>query len=99
MSYRNRSLLNLAYELPCTLRLPCCDGGNGEPAHANWHQYGKGKSLKAHDCYFAAACRSCHRELDQGKNLSGDERIETWLRGYIETQRLLWEMGLIKVAA
>jgi|SRR5690348_2917180 len=98
MNYRNRALLDLAYELPCTLRLPCCIGGNGEPAHANWMQFGKGKSLKAHDCYFAAACRPCHVELDQGHTMSREERMEAWMRGYIETQFLLWEMNLVRVA-
>jgi ferredoxin len=98
MTYRNRALLDLAYQLPCTLKIPgVCEGGNGEPAHANLMQMGKGKSIKAHDCYYASACRACHRELDQGKNLSRDERTEVWMRGYIETQRLLWITGLIKV--
>lgn len=98
MNYRNRALLDLAYELPCTLVFPCCDGGNGEPAHANWMAFGKGKSIKAHDCFFASACRSCHRELDQGKNMTRDERADAWFRGYILTQELLWERGLIRVA-
>lgn len=98
MTYRNRDLLDLAYELPCTLRFEGCAGGPGEPAHANWMAFGKGKSLKAHDCFFAASCRPCHARLDQGSDLSREERQDAWLRGYIETQVLLWERELIRVA-
>ena len=98
MNYRNRDLLDLAYQLPCTLRLPCCDGGVGEPAHANSHAYGKGGSIKAHDCFYASACRSCHRELDQGRTMSRDEKLELWRRGHAETLLELWQRGLIRVA-
>lgn len=96
MNYRNRELLNLAYELDCTLRIPgCCTGGTGEPAHANEAIWGKGGAMKAHDFAFASGCRGCHRELDQGKNYSEDAKHYFWLRGHVETMRQLWERGLL----
>lgn len=97
---RNRKLLDLAYELACTFRLPgICEGGFGEPAHSNRHIHGKGGSIKAHDCFFAAACRSCHREIDQGKTMSREEKFAAWDRAHAETMVLLWQRGFLKVAA
>ncbi len=66
-NYRDRALLNLASQLNCTLQIDgVCEGGAGEPCHSNQSRHGKGGSIKAHDCFFASGCRSCHRELDQG---------------------------------
>lgn len=99
MIYRNRKLLDLAYELPCTMRIEgVCVGGRGEPAHSNQSRHGKGKSLKAHDCYFASACRACHREVDQGMRFSREERADIWQRAFEETLLLLWQGGHINVA-
>lgn len=98
MNFRSRDLLNLAYELDCTLRIPgVCEGGTGEPAHANSATWGKGGAMKAHDFAFASACRACHRELDQGSTLSRLSRYEYWMRGHVETMRQLWARGLIQV--
>lgn len=98
VNFRSRALLDLAYELECTLRIPgVCEGGRGEPAHANWFYWGKGAGMKAHDFAFASACRACHMAIDQGSKLSGDMREGYWLRGHVETMRQLWERGLICV--
>lgn len=99
MNFRSRALLDLAYELECTLRIPgVCEGGTGEPAHANWSWAGKGAGIKAHDCFFASACRACHRALDQGSKLPEGDRMWFWLHGYASTMRQLWERGLLAVA-
>ena len=99
MNYRNRALLDLAYQIECTLQLPGqCEGGIGEPCHSNQSVHGKGGSLKAHDCFFASGCRSCHRELDQGKRYTREEKREFWQRAHERTLLALWERGLVKVA-
>lgn len=98
MSYRNRALLDLARLLPCTLRLDGCTGRDCVPAHSNSLTDGKGKGVKADDCYFAAACPTCHHLIDDEKRLTRRERRETWMRGFLETVRLLWERGLVVVA-
>ena len=55
----SRALLDLAYQYPCFLRFPCCEGGDaGEPAHSNQHQHGKGGMIKAHDVFHVPACRA-----------------------------------------
>lgn len=97
MNYRNRDLLDLAYELECTFGLPCCQGGVGEPAHSNQFRHGKGGSIKAHDCFFASGCRACHREIDQGKTMNREEKFDIWQRAHDRTFLLLWERGLIGV--
>lgn len=99
MNYRNRDLLDLAYQIPCTINLPCCEGGMGEPAHSNQSRHGKGGSIKAHDCFFASGCRACHRELDQGKTMSREEKFDVWQRAYERTMLELWRRGLIGVTA
>ena len=97
-NFRSRALLDLAYELDCTLRIPgVCTGGTGEPAHANWAIWGKGGAMKAHDFAFASSCRACHRELDQGKNLTDFQREYYWTAGHAETMRQLWTRGLLCV--
>lgn len=100
MNYRDRNLLNTAYQFPCFLRLHCCEGGMaGEPAHSNQAKHGKGGAMKAHDCFFVPACRSCHREYDQGKTMTRDEKRELWERAYWEFAPKAWESGLWMVAA
>ncbi|MGH8032712.1 MAG: nuclease domain-containing protein [Luteimonas sp.] len=89
----------MAYAIDCQIRLPCCEGGPGEPAHSNQQRHGKGGALKAHDCFYASACRSCHREIDQGNSMSRGEKFEAWQRGYERTQVELWRRGLVRVAA
>jgi hypothetical protein len=100
LNYRNRDLLDLAYELECTLRIDgVCVGGIGEPCHSNQSIHGKGGALKAHDCFFASGCRPCHRELDQGHQFTREEKAAIWNRAYIETTRQLWDGGYLQVTA
>jgi hypothetical protein len=99
-NYRDRKLLDLAYQLDCQVQLPgICDGGTGEPAHSNQSRHGKGGALKAHDCFYASSCRACHRELDQGRTMSREEKFEAWQRAHERTMLALWQLGLIRVAA
>ncbi len=82
VNYRSRKFLNLAYDYPCALHMDCCEGGNGEPAHSNQSQHGKGGAMKAHDCFHVPGCRSCHRELDQGRTMDREEKFAVWNRAY-----------------
>ena len=100
---RSRRLLDRCHELThCTLQIPgVCIGVSPEglePAHANMEAAGKGMGIKADDTCIAAACHPCHVELDQGKNLSRDERQWYWLRGYMRTMRAFFQRGWIRVA-
>lgn len=95
--FRNRALLDAVYLIPCQARLPCCVGGLSQPAHSNWQRHGKGKGIKAHDCYVAAMCPACHRELDQGHTMGREEKQEVWQRAFESTLLLLWQTGALAV--
>lgn len=96
--YRSRALLDAVYTVDCTLRIDgVCEGGRGEPAHSNQSRHGKGGAIKAHDCFVAAACRPCHRELDQGRRFSRDEKADIWQRGHEATILALFQSGVIGV--
>lgn len=83
MNYRNHRLLDMAYQFPCSLRFPGCEGGDaGEPAHSNQAIHGKGGSIKAHDCFHVPACRACHRELDQGRLMDRETKAYEWNRAF-----------------
>ena len=93
MTYRDRDLLDLAKGMPCLLRVTQkCLGEGGETtvaAHSNMGIHGKGKSLKADDCYSVWACHYCHKWLDQGKSPQ-DEKETAWLIAY-ERQIDQWQ--------
>lgn len=96
--YRNRDLLDLAYAVPCMIRLSCCAGGDaGMPCHSNNSEHGKGGSIKAHDCFYASGCDPCHRELDQGRSMTHDEKANAWRRAHDATMLYLWQNGYIGV--
>lgn len=69
----------------------CC--GIGGPVQAAHRNEGKGMGLKVSDALVAALCPSCHAELDQGKNLTREERRAMWDRAYVVTVQRLIESG------
>ena len=79
------------------MKCPAANHGQVVMAHANWEEFGKGMGMKAHDCFVAALCDDCHRELDQGLRMAKLERFDTWLMAYIKTQLWLYESRLIVV--
>jgi hypothetical protein len=96
--FRSRPMLDLAYGYGCMLNFPGCEGGDsGEPAHSNQHQHGKGGSIKAHDCFHVPACRSCHRELDQGRSMDRGMKAAEWNRAFGLYLPKLFNDGAIKV--
>lgn len=84
MNYRNRKLLDLARDEACTN----CGAQDGTivAAHSNLSRHGKGKSIKAADCYIAFLCHRCHSWLDQGL---GRDPTDTWL-GYREDKEAMF---------
>ena len=55
-----------------------------QAAHTNWGG-GKGRGIKADDNLVAALCLTCHYEIDQGKDLTKDERQQMWLAAHLAT--------------
>ena len=76
MIYRNKKLLELCRELPCQV----CGRQDGTvcAAHSNQQRDGKGTGIKASDAMVASMCNLCHSKLDNGKDLTKEERIEMW---------------------
>lgn len=93
--YRNRKLLDLLRESPCQV----CGKSDGTvvAAHSNQLRDGKGRGLKAHDYRTASLCFTCHAELDQGKSMSRQERIEMWEEAHRKTIGWLFENDLIRL--
>jgi len=95
LNYRNKRLLETAR------KLPCCHCGREDgtvvAAHSNQLRDGKGKGIKSSDFRIASLCFACHSELDQGKNLSKQERIEMWEEAHRKTIGLLFENGYLEV--
>lgn len=105
MNYRNQALRDLARDKPCQ---HCgADDGTCVWAHSNLGEHGKGKSLKAHDCFGAILCYRCHSWLDQGSSgldptgvwsPTRDDKREMFIRAMHKTWLFLWERGLIRVS-
>jgi hypothetical protein len=82
--------------LAAVRRLPCMVTGiegQTEAAHSNWPQHGKGRSIKADDNRVAALSRDVHRELDQGKRWSAEERQAIWWQAHRQTVQSLLMRG------
>ena len=79
---RSKKLLEAARQIPCQ---HCgADDGTVVAAHTNWGG-GKGRGIKADDNLIASLCFNCHADLDQGSNLSRDERKTIWERAHLKT--------------
>jgi len=84
---RSTTLLRNAREIACQ---HCgADDGTVVAAHTNFGG-GKGRSIKADDNLIASLCYRCHMEIDQGSNLSKEERQILWQKAHRKTvQRLV----------
>jgi hypothetical protein len=93
--YRNPKLLQAVRDCPCQ---HCgIQDSTIVAAHSNQMRDGKGRGLKAHDYRIAALCFKCHHEIDQGKDLSREERLNIWEDSHRATIGWLFENGFIKV--
>ena len=90
-TYRNPKWLKAVSEVgTCVL----CGTEGVQAAHRN-----EGKSLasKTDDCLSAALCPSCHSQIDQGKDMTRDERRATMDRAIVLTLRELVLAGRVSV--
>lgn len=84
---RDKAWLKAVASLDCQR---CGTSGQTQAAHANWGVYGKGMGMKAHDCFVAALCQTCHFAIDQGATLSGEARREQWEDAFRKTLVAAW---------
>jgi ferredoxin len=98
--FRSKRLLNAAKGQSCMVQIPnVCNGNNDTvvAAHSNQLLHGKGMGIKAHDCFIAWACSSCHYEIDQGK-MSKEDKYFYWQQGFERTILAMLQLGIIVVA-
>lgn len=87
---RSKKLLKLVASLNCQW---CGSGQQVQAAHSNWGG-GKGRGIKASDNEIAALCQTCHFSIDQGKDLSREERKNRWEQAHLKTLQSLATAGL-----
>jgi len=100
--FRSRKLLDAARGQSCQN----CGANDGTvvAAHSNQSQHGKGKSIKADDCFVAWLCFRCHSWLDQGTG--GDptgmyeqwHKDEMWQRAHTRTLKAMFDQQILRIA-
>lgn len=93
MTYRNKDLLHVIHKLKCVN----CENWYSQAAHANLQEFGKGMGTKASDAAIMALCPVCHTSLDQGKDMSKQQRRDMQFECIAKTYVQLMEQGLIVV--
>jgi len=93
--YRSDKLLKSVRDCPCQ----SCGAMDGTivAAHSNQMRDGKGRGLKADDYRIAALCYKCHTELDQGKNMSREERLNMFEEAHRATIGWLFDNNHLEV--
>ena len=93
LMFRSKKVLEAVRNFPCQ---SCgIEDGTVVAAHSNQLVHGKGKGIKAHDWAVAALCFRCHMAIDQGKDLSKEDRKKIWQEAHEKTLTLLLQDGLI----
>ena len=77
--------------LPCML---CGREGQTQCAHRN---EGKGMGLKTDDAMTAALCLTCHADIDQGPDLSRDDRRDVMDYAILLTISALARSGMLRI--
>ena len=87
--YRSEKWLRAVASLPC---VKCGREGQTQACHRN---QGKGMGIKTDDIHTAALCMSCHAEIDQGKDMTRNERRSVLDFAILMTLEQLARRGLI----
>lgn len=88
---RSAAWLSAVRELECCV---ICRRFGVQAAHRN---QGKGMGMKAPDCWTAALCHQCHAEIDNGRDMSLDERRRMMDVAVLDTIMELFYRGAIGV--
>lgn len=81
--YRSSKWLQAVREIDCCV---LCGRWGVQAAHRN---EGKGMGLKVDDCLTAALCPECHARIDNGRDMSREERRAEMDRAIVLTLREL----------
>ena len=94
-NYRSPKLLKLAKDAPC-MNCGIMDD-TIVAAHSNQLRDAKGVGIKSHDYRISYLCSMCHARIDNGKELSREERIELWENAHRRTIGYLFTSGHLEV--
>lgn len=95
--YRNKRLLEAVREIPVCSGCGRANDGTVVAAHSNLLRHGKGRGLKCHDCFVAGLCYACHSNLDQGLDMSREERQDFWQQAHDTTLLWLFMSGKLQI--
>lgn len=95
MSYRDRTLLDLAHNAPCFLQLArTCGNYPSVPCHSDMLRHGRGVGHKSKAIFAVAGCPDCHSLFTREKlGRAGYERV--WIEAHEKYLAYLWDHGLI----
>lgn len=91
MIYRNKKWLQAVREIDCCV---LCGRYGVQAAHRN---EGKGVGIKVDDSLTAALCPDCHTRIDNGMDLSREERRAEMDRAIVLTLQALTREGRLNV--
>jgi len=91
MTYRNQKWLQAVRDIGYCM---ICKEYGVQAAHRN---YNKGMGMKTSDCLTAALCPSCHFLIDNGKELSREERRAMMDRAIVNTLEQLVLSGKVEL--
>ncbi len=89
-AYRSDKWLRAVASLDCVI----CGKHGTQAAHVN---EGKGMGIKTHDCWTAALCPECHSDIDQGGDMTREERRQTLRKAVLLTLAKLCQNGAISI--
>ena len=85
--YRSKKWLQAVHEIEhCVL----CGAYGVQAAHRN---ESKGMGMKTSDCNVAAICPTCHSEIDQGKEMTREQRRAEMDRAIVLTHEAMVKAG------
>lgn len=89
--FRSKKWLDAVRSIQCCV---LCGRYGVQAAHRN---EGKGMGQKTSDCLTAALCQECHYEIDNGKDMSREERRARIDKAIVLTVEQLAISGAIKI--
>jgi len=89
--FRSKKWLQAVREIDCCV---LCGRYGVQAAHRN---EGKGVGIKVDDCLTAALCSECHHRIDNGKDMSREERRAEMDRAIVLTLQKLSREGRLSV--
>ncbi|MEM7831902.1 hypothetical protein [Morganella morganii] len=89
--FRSKKWLQAVREIDCCV---LCGRYGVQAAHRN---EGKGMGIKADDCLTAALCEECHYRIDNGRDMTREERRSEMDKAIVLTIRKLANEGRLSV--